>query len=138
MSERVRGVTLIELLIVVVIVAILAAVAYPNYRAYVQKSKRNEAKAALLQIATNQERHYLNNHTYTADMTLLGFAAAGDVLTDSGTYEVDVTAADARSFSAQAVYQLADEEAAKCQSFSINADGAKTSAPRADCWTSTQ
>ena len=138
MIKKMRGVTLIELLIVVVIVAILAAVAYPNYRAYVQKSKRNEAKAALLQIATNQERHYLNHNRYTLDMTLLGFAADGNVLTDSGTYEVDVTAADASSYSAQAVYQIADEEADKCQTFSINADGAKTSAPRTDCWTSTQ
>jgi type IV pilus assembly protein PilE len=138
MLRKIRGVTLIELLIVVVIVSILAAVAYPNYRSYVQKSKRNEAKAALLQIATNQERHYLNNNTYTVDMTQLGFAAAGNVITDSGTYEIDVTAADANSYQAQAIYQLADEEAAKCASFAIDERGAKTSAPRADCWTSTQ
>jgi type IV pilus assembly protein PilE len=136
--KSIRGVTLIELLIVVVIVSILAAVAYPNYRAYVQKSKRNEAKAALLQIATNQERHYLNNNTYTLDMTELGFAADGNVLTDSETYEIDVTAADANSFTAQAVYQLADEEAAKCLTFMIDATGAKTSGPLADCWTRTQ
>jgi type IV pilus assembly protein PilE len=138
MGKSIRGVTLIELLIVVVIVSILAAVAYPNYRAYVQKSKRNEAKAALLQIATNQERHYLNNNTYTLDMTELGFAAAGNVLTDSETYEIDVTAADANSYTAQATYQLADEEAAKCLTFSINERNAKTSGPLADCWTRTQ
>ena len=138
MFKNMRGVTLIELLIVVVIVSILAAVAYPNYRAYVQKSKRNEAKAALLQIATNQERHYLNNNTYTLDMTQLGFAAAGNVMTDSGTYEIDVTAANANSFTAQAIYQLADEEAAKCSSFFIDQTGAKTSGPLADCWTRTQ
>ena len=136
--KHMRGVTLIELLIVVVIVSILAAVAYPNYRQYVQKAKRNEAKAALLQIATNQERHYLNNNTYTTDMTLLGFAAAGNVLTDSGTYEIDVTAADANSYTAQAIYQLADEEADKCANFGIDATGAKTSGPRTDCWSSTQ
>jgi len=135
---RISGVTLIELLIVVVIVAILAAVAYPNYRAYVQKSKRNEAKAALLQIATNQERHYLNNNEYTADMRLLGFSAENDVPTGSGTYLVDVTFADARSYTAQATYQLDDEEKAKCETFGIDETNDKTSAPRTDCWISTQ
>jgi type IV pilus assembly protein PilE len=133
-----RGVTLIELLVVVVIVAILAAVAYPNYRAYVQKSKRNEAKAALLQIATNQERHYLNNNEYTIDMRLLGFSADKDVPTGSGTYLVSVTLADSNGYTAQATYQPDDEEKAKCQTFGIDEANRKTSAPRTDCWTSTQ
>jgi type IV pilus assembly protein PilE len=138
MLRKIRGVTLIELLIVVVIVSILAAVAYPNYRSYVQKSKRNEAKAALLQIATNQERHYLNNNEYTLLMTELGFSGDNDVSTGSGTYTVDVVAADANGYTAIATYTLDDEEKAKCETFTITADGAKTSAPRADCWTSTQ
>jgi type IV pilus assembly protein PilE len=138
MLKRVRGVTLIELLIVVVIVSILAAVAYPNYRSYVQKSKRNEAKAALLQIATNQERFYLNHHFYTDDMTNLGFPADDNVPTDSGTYSVDVVAADANSYTARATYTLDDEEKAKCETFTITADGEKASTPRTDCWTSTR
>ena len=138
MRKKIRGVTLIELLIVVVIVSILAAVAYPNYRSYVQKSKRNEAKAALLQIATNQERHYLNNNEYTLRMTELGFSGDDDVPTGSGTYTVDVVAADARGYTAVATYTLDDEEKAKCETFTITADGAKTSSPRPDCWTSTQ
>jgi type IV pilus assembly protein PilE len=138
MLKKMRGVTLIELLIVVVIVAVLAAIAYPNYRAYVQKSKRNEAKAALLQIATNQERHYLNNNEYTEDMTKLGFSADVNVPTGSGTYLVSVTFADSSRYTAQATYQLDDEEKAKCETFGIDAENRKTSAPRADCWTSTQ
>jgi type IV pilus assembly protein PilE len=62
-----RGVTLIELMIVVVVVSILAAVAFPNYREYAARAKRNEARAALLQLATNQERFYLNNNTFSAE-----------------------------------------------------------------------
>jgi type IV pilus assembly protein PilE len=135
---RARGVTLIELLIVVVIVAILAAVAYPNYRAYVQKSKRTEAKAALLQIATNQERHYLNNNKFTKDMRLLGFDAEDNVPTPSGTYWVNVTFADSGSYTAQARYQLDDEEKGKCEIFTIDETNERTSSPRLDCWNSTQ
>jgi type IV pilus assembly protein PilE len=138
MRNRIRGVTLIELMIVVVIVSILAAIAYPSYRQYVQKAKRTEAKAALLQIATNQERHYLNNNRYTQNLNLLGFSGDNDVPTASGTYLISVTAADSNSYMARATYQLADEEADKCRTFTIEATGAKTSEPQDDCWTSTQ
>ena len=131
--RRARGVTLIELMIVVVIVGILAAVAYPSYRQHVQRAKRTEAMSALLQVATEQERFYLNNNTYTNDMTQLGFAA-DPFTTASGAYVVDVNPADASNYTATAVYQIADDEAAKCSSFSINATGAKTSVGSADCW----
>lgn len=133
-----QGVTLIELLIVVVIVGILAAVAYPNYRDHVTRAKRTEAKAALLQIATNQERHYLNNNQYTTDLTDLGFPVTDDYLTDSEAYIVNVTAADANSYAAQAVYQEGGDEDARCNTFAINATGDKTSSPNTDCWTSTR
>lgn len=136
-SKSVRGITLIELMVVIVIVGILAAIAYPNYRSYVERSKRTEARAALLQIATNQERVYLNSNAYTTDMTQLGFSAS-PFTTDSGAYVVTVTAADANGFTAQAVYQDGGDEAGKCGTFTINAAGDKTSTPNADCWAATQ
>ena len=138
LRSRMRGVTLIELMIVVVVLSILAAVAYPSYRQYVAKAKRNEAKAALLQIATRQESFYLQNNTYTLDMTQLGFGAANNVVTGTGTYVVNVTAADASTFAANAAYQNADAEAGKCGSFTIDGQGSKGSAPYNDCWTNTR
>lgn len=139
MRKYVRGITLLELMIVVVIVGIMAAIAYPNYREYAARAKRNEARAALLQIATNQERFYLQNNTYTADMRNLGFAARDDVLTETESYIIDVAEdADANGFTATATYQLADGEAAKCQTFQIDGRGVKTSAPEPDCWTRTR
>jgi len=121
------------LMIVVVVISILAAVAYPNYREYAARAKRNEARAALLQLATNQERFYLNNNTFTADMTQLGFSA-DPFTTDSGSYVVDVTAASPSNFSATATYQLGGSEAAKCLTFTLDGRGAKTSGPDANCW----
>ena len=61
--KTMRGVTLLELMIVVVIVGILASIAYPSYRQFMERAKRTEAKALLLEIATNQERCYLQNNT---------------------------------------------------------------------------
>ena len=135
MRKTMRGMTLTELMIVVVIVSILSAIAYPSYRQYAARAKRNEAKAALLQIATNQERFYLQNNTYTTDMTALGFNVAGAYLTDTESYIINVGAADASDFAATATYQNADAEAGKCATFTIDGRGNKGSAPLADCWT---
>ena len=138
MRKYMRGITLLELMIVVVIISILTAIAYPNYREYVTRAMRTEAKAALLQIATNQERFYLQNNTYTTNMTNLGFPVAGAFLSDSDSYIINVGAADANDFTATATFQLGGDEAGKCLTFQIDGRGAKTSAPDTDCWTRTR
>mgnify|MGYP001817920961 CR=1 FL=1 len=132
-----RGITLMELMIVVVIIGILAALSYPNYREFVARAKRSEARAALLKIATNQEKHYLQNNTFTSDMTDLGFNA-DPYTTDSGTYSVRITSADASNFTAEADYIPADGEEGKCNLFTIDGRGQKTSDPDTDCWTRTR
>ena len=139
MYRRMQGITLLELMIVVMIVGILAAVAYPNYRDFAARAKRNEAKAALLQIATNQERFYLNNNTFTSDMTQLGFPVTDNFLTDTGSYTIDVApGADSSNFSATATYTKVDNESTKCLTFGIDGRGSKTSGPLADCWVRTR
>lgn len=135
--KRARGITLLELMIVVVIIGVLASIAYPSYRQHVQRAKRIEAMSALLQITTEQERFYLNNNTYASDLTDLGFAS-DPFRTETGTYQVDITGADASTFTATATYLIGDEEGGKCGVFSINAAGEKSSSPNTDCWTSTR
>ncbi len=136
MRKSMRGMTLTELMIVVVIVGILTAIAYPSYRQYAARAKRNEAKAALLQVATNQERFYLQNNIYTENMIVLGFT--DDPFTsDTGSYIIDVDpgSADASGYSATALYQNADDESTKCLTFTIDGLGNKGSGPLLDCWT---
>ena len=135
MYRKIRGVTLLELLIVMVIVGIMAAVAYPSYRDYITRAKRTEAKTLLLEIAQNQERFYLQNNRY-GDMGDLGYS--DPKITDTESYSVTITANDANNFSATATYQNTDAEASKCDTFSIDGRGNKTSAPYADCWTRTR
>ena len=137
MRRTMRGVTLMELLVVVTIIGILAAIAYPNYREFVARAKRTEARAALLKIATNQEKYYLQNNIFTTDLTDLGFNT-NPYTTDSGTYSVEITSADASNFTAEADYIPADAEADKCNLFKIDARGQKTSEPETDCWTRTR
>jgi len=133
-----RGVTLVELMIVVAILGILAAVAYPGYLQYAAKSKRIEAKTALLKIAMLQERFYLQNNRYTTDLTQLGFSAPVNAMTASGTYVVNVTVNGLNEFLASAAYQKSNDELGKCATFTIDGRGDRGSAPYADCWTNSR
>ena len=137
-TKYMRGITLIELMVVVVIVGILAAVAYPNYQEFTDRAKRNEARAALLRLATNQERFYLNNNTFTDDLTDLGFASTPKAETENGYYEIEVTSADASNFSATATYLRGGNEAGKCLTYTIDGRGTKTSDPDTNCWERTR
>ena len=138
LMHKMRGVTLLELMIVVVIIGTMAVIAYPNYRGFVARANRNEAKAALLRIATNQERFYLQNNTFTCNLTQLSFPVAAAYVTDSRSYTVDVTTCDAANFTAQAVYNNADVELGKCGFFQIDGRGQRISNPDLDCWTRTR
>lgn len=64
--DRLKGFTLIELMVTVVIIGILAAIAYPSYTQYVQRANRAEARAILLENAQILERNYTTANRYDA------------------------------------------------------------------------
>lgn len=59
-----NGFTLIELLIVIAIVGVLGGIAYPSYQDSMTKSRRADAKAALLELSVFMERLYAATGCY--------------------------------------------------------------------------
>ena len=133
------GFTLIELMIVVAIVGVLAAVAYPSYKRSVEKSRRAEGKALVLDAANRQERRFGDTNKYTDDMTKLGYPA-DPATSENGHYQVDSTSSSTNvntgffdfTLTATAVgVQVADT---KCATLSIDNVGQKSSTGGGDCW----
>lgn len=128
-SRADRGFTLIELMIVVVIVAVLAAIAYPAYQDYARESKRSDAHAALLRIATLQEKHFSDNNQYTVNTSDLGYAA-DPAISNEGFWAVSITGVGPAAFTLNAspTGGHADPD---CPTITLTSAGARTPA---NCW----
>ncbi|MEO8464317.1 MAG: type IV pilin protein [Gammaproteobacteria bacterium] len=137
--RRMAGVTLLELMAVVMVVGVLSIIAIPSYRQYSMRAQRTEAKTALLQLQTNQERFYLANRTYggTADLATLGFSTGK---TENGSYALTIAGNDANTYTATATPasggRIDMTQDAMCTSLSITAQGVKsaTGSNSTSCW----
>jgi type IV pilus assembly protein PilE len=63
---RIRGFTLIEVMVVVAIIAILATVAVPAYTEYIRRGNLADASNGLATVGAQMERYFQDNRQYTA------------------------------------------------------------------------
>lgn len=144
-----RGVTLIELVVVIMIVGVLAAVAIPSYRNYVIRSQRSDAKDALLALATQQEKFYLQCNRYAGVIADAPNCAAGELqgadTSENGWYdlETDPDPLDPTlGFTATATAIAGENQAqdTECEIFQVTDRGVRTATDAggtdntAECW----
>ena len=144
MSLKLSGFSLIELMIAVAILAIIAAIAIPSYTSYVDRGKRAEARAALLDIAARQERFYSNNRQYTAklgggaDSLNIPGCTATNCSSENGYYALSValpTGQNNQDFDATATPSGWTDD--QCRNLGIDETGVKTKTGNRDlafCW----
>lgn len=63
-KQSMRGFTLIELMIVVAILGILAAIAYPSYQGYIERTNRADMMTEMQQIASRIEANKITYKRY--------------------------------------------------------------------------
>jgi prepilin-type N-terminal cleavage/methylation domain-containing protein len=80
-----RGFTLIELFIVVVIIGIMAAMSVPSFQRAIEQSKLDIAAANLRTIWTAERLYWLENQSYTTDLTALQSLKLIDPTISGGT-----------------------------------------------------
>ncbi|HIF06226.1 MAG TPA: prepilin-type N-terminal cleavage/methylation domain-containing protein [Gemmatimonadetes bacterium] len=80
-----KGLTLIELVIVVVIIGILAAIAIPKFFATREKAYFAAMKSDLKNLASQQEIYYSDEYQYSTSATNLGFVSSDGVTVAIGT-----------------------------------------------------
>ena len=133
-SKALKGFTLIELMIVVAIIGILAAIAYPAYQSSVEKSRRGQAQADLLELVQFMERRYSNRFDYektgggAPDLPFDVSPRAGN----PAAYDVTVSAVATDSFTLQAAPRTV-QAGDSCGTLTIDEEGNRT--PTTDgCW----
>ena len=132
-TARARGFTLIEVVITVAIVAILVAVALPSYRDHIRKSRRAEAQAYLMAVASRQQQFLLDTRAYAPDLATVGIAAPANVV---AVYDLAVVAVAGPppTFRLTATPKAASDQVnERCGWLAIDQTGAKTAAVSA-CW----
>lgn len=85
--NRIKGFSLIELMIAVVIVGILAAVAVPSYQSYVIRANRAAAQAFMMDVENREKQYLLDARTYAPDLATLQMTAPADV---SSFYSISI------------------------------------------------
>jgi type IV pilus assembly protein PilE len=138
-AQAMSGFTLVELMIVVVVLTMLAAIAIPSYSNQIRKSRRSEAKSALLDLAGREERYMATNGTYTSTPSNLGYSSFSGI--GSGYYDIAITnvtaptAPTATKAGIPATYTLtatvttlgAQNKDTNCLAFQVNSLGQQTS-----------
>lgn len=147
--HKANGFTLIELMIAVAVIAILAAIAYPSYLDSVRKSRRADAKAAILELAQWMERstmaitgRYARMSGDATDRNATGMTAQlpfQQSPREGGTtaYNLSLSALTATSFTLQAI-PTGPQVGDSCGTLTYTHAGVKGvtggTLPVADCW----
>jgi type IV pilus assembly protein PilE len=145
-SARTAGFTLVELMVSIVVATILITIAVPSYTNQIRKSRRTDARTAVLDLAQREERYMSTNSSYTTSPLNLGYGGATfPVPLADNYYQLSVcvsttlpctgAAATGTTFLVTATAINAQQKDTSCATFSVDSQGNQTSTTATTCWT---
>ena len=114
-NVRIKGFTVIELMIGLVIVAVLVSLAVPSFRDTLRKSRRSDAMNSIMDIQMSQERYRVNNATYG---TLVQLGKTNPLVSSDGHYSLTITVNTATNYTILAEAQ-GDQATDSCGDFTL-------------------
>jgi len=130
-----NGFTLLELMVTVVILSILATIAYPSYMGQVQKTRRVDGKAAVLEVAMAEEQYYTRNKAYTNSLSALSIdATLRGGTSKEGYYTLTLTRPTTTTFTITATATGSQANDTDCATMTMNQIGEQTSSSSSECW----
>ena len=135
-ARAVRGLTLIEIMVVVALVGILASIALTSYQSQTRKTRRYAAQSCLMEYAQYMERYYTTaNNPMSYVGAVLPEAACKTNL--ASYYTFSLTRAS-QAFSVQAVASGAQTGDTDCRTLALNQAAQQSSssatASTTGCW----
>jgi type IV pilus assembly protein PilE len=121
--RNIKGFTLIEMMIVVAILGIIGSIAFASYQDSVRKTKRAEAKTALMDLAQRLERGYTANGAYNTANSVHDGAALLVATTPTGYYNLAIGNLAATTYTLTAAGTFDDPQ---CDIFTVLHTGAQT------------
>lgn len=86
-----KGLTLIELMVVVIVIGILSKIALPRYIRTVEKGRTVEARTVLGRIRSAETAYFMEFNTYSSCLTALSVAVPSTACNASYYYRYGVT-----------------------------------------------
>ena len=135
-KKKKKGMTLLELVIVLAIVAILASVTLPSWNSQVQKARRADARNTLMFVQVEQEKYRADNGSYASSMSTLGLSPYNSASRDY--YNVSIIFSSATAFVATAAPNTnGAQDNDLCGTFAVDQSGPNESgvyASISECW----
>lgn len=134
MLNKLKGFTLIELMIALVIAGLLAYLAYPSYLAYARKSNRVDGTSTLMAMQLAQEKYRFSNTQYGTLAQVWG----GVTTSSKGYYQLAISNVSGSTYTLTATAQGSqandNEGSVSCTPLVITVNGASVTKTPAACW----
>ena len=138
-ASAARGLTLIEIMVVVALVGILASIALTSYQSSARKSRRYAAQSCLMEQAQYMERYYTSaNNPMSYTGAVLPLATCQTNLASYYTFSLPAAANSSQAFSVQATAMGTQTGDTDCRTLALNQAAQQSSssatASTTGCW----